>query len=126
MAPEVCKGHTYNFKVDVWGFGIMTMEMMEQEPPLLNEEPLEALKIIAKQGTPPIKEPDKWSQEMKSFLSICLATSASCRASMKEVLAHDFLKGACSRLELRKIILEGKLLADLRPVETFEGFEEVH
>jgi serine/threonine-protein kinase CLA4 len=68
MAPEVCKGQTYNFKVDVWALGIMTMEMMEGEPPLLSEEPLEALKIIARRGTPALKQPDKWSKELKSFL----------------------------------------------------------
>jgi hypothetical protein len=45
---------------------------------------------------------------------------------MKEVLDHDFLKRGCSRLELSTTILEGKRVADLSPVETFEGFEEVH
>jgi serine/threonine protein kinase len=126
MAPEVCKGQTYNFKVDTWGLGILAIEMMEGEPPHLNEKPLEALKMIARGGTPSIKEPEKWSKELKSFLSNCLAVSVPHRASIKEVLAHDFLKGGCSRWDLRSIILKGKQIADLRPVEIFEGFEEVH
>lgn len=126
MAPEVCKGQTYNFKVDTWGLGIMTMEMMEGEPPNLSEEPLKALKIIAEKGTPRLKQPAKWSKQLKLFLSICLTVGVFSRASMKEVLAHDFLKEGCSRDELITIILEGKKIADLRPVEKFDGFEEVH
>jgi serine/threonine protein kinase len=108
MAPEVCKGQTYNFKVDTWGLGILAIEMMDGEPPHLNEKPLEALKKIACGDTPAIKEPDKWSKELKSFLSNCLAVSVPFRASMKEVLAHDFLKGGCSRSDLCTIILEVK------------------
>ncbi|KAE9368543.1 Pkinase-domain-containing protein [Stipitochalara longipes BDJ] len=127
MAPEVCKGQIYNFKVDTWGLGITTMEMMEGEPPNLNQEPLEALKLIAEKGTPVLKEPAKWTTELKLFLSLCLTVSVPCRASMKEVLTHVFLKGGCSREELRAIILEGKKMAGKsHPEETFDGFEKVH
>lgn len=126
MAPEVCRGQYYTFKVDTWGLGIMTMEMMEGEPPNLSLDPLDALKQIASSGTPSIKEPGKWSKELKSFLSYCLVVSGIYRASMKEVLAHEFLKGGCSRGDLRTVILEGKKIADLRTVENFEGFEEMH
>jgi serine/threonine protein kinase len=126
MAPEVCNGETYNFKVDTWGLGIMTMEMMEGEPPHLNEDPLEALKKIARTETPALKAPDQWCWELKSFLSICLTVSVPCRASMKEVLAHDFLKRAMPRWKLSTIILEGQKIADINPQESFEGFEEMH
>jgi protein-serine/threonine kinase len=127
MAPEVCKGETYSFTVDTWGLAITTMEMMEGEPPNLGEKPLEALKIIAKNGAPVLKEPAKWSRDLKAFLSICLPVSAPCRALMKEVLDHGFLKGGCSRQELRNIILEGKKFADkYRPEVAFDGFEEEH
>jgi serine/threonine protein kinase len=127
MAPEVCRGQDYDFKVDTWGLGIMAMEMMEGEPPNLSLAPLEALRMIASSGTPTIKQPDKWSDELKSFLSSCLAVSVPDRASMKEVLGHDFLKGSCSRWELRTIILEGQEKRKRwRPEECFGGFEEVH
>ena len=101
MAPEVVKQKEYDSKVDMWSLGIMAIEMIESEPPYLNEEPLKALFLIATNGTPTLKNPDKLSRELKVFLSQCLTVDVQMRATAIEILECDFLiRGGCSLASL--------------------------
>ncbi|EUC42602.1 hypothetical protein COCMIDRAFT_39346 [Bipolaris oryzae ATCC 44560] len=104
MAPEVVKQKEYGNKVDIWSLGIMAIEMIESEPPYLNEEPLKALYLIATNGTPRLKKPDKLSKELKAFLSVCLCVDVKSRASASELISHDFLKSGCSLASLSQLL----------------------
>ncbi|KAG5437300.1 hypothetical protein PCANB_001093 [Pneumocystis canis] len=104
MAPEVVKQKEYGAKVDIWSLGIMAIEMIETEPPYLNEEPLKALYLIATNGTPTLKKPDKLSKELKSFLAVCLCVDVKSRATAEELLEHDFLKKSCSPSSLSSLL----------------------
>ncbi|KAL2848483.1 kinase-like domain-containing protein [Aspergillus pseudoustus] len=104
MAPEVVKQKEYGPKVDCWSLGIMAIEMIESEPPYLNEEPLKALYLIATNGTPRLKAPEKLSKELKSFLSVCLCVAVDSRATAQELLDHDFLKMGCSLASLAELL----------------------
>lgn len=104
MAPEVVKTKAYDEKVDVWSLGIMTIEMIEGEPPYLNEEPLKALFLIATNGTPKLKNPEKLSLAIKKFLSICLCVDVKYRASTDELLQHEFLQMACGPEKLSRLL----------------------
>ncbi|KAI7830025.1 kinase-like domain-containing protein [Kickxella alabastrina] len=91
MAPEVVKQKPYGPKVDVWSLGIMVIEMIESEPPYLDEEPLKALYLIATNGTPALKHPETLSRELKGFLAECLCVDVQSRATMEELLTQEFL-----------------------------------
>ncbi|XP_058680353.1 serine/threonine-protein kinase PAK 1-like, partial [Ammospiza caudacuta] len=40
LAPEVLTSQPYGPKVDIWSFGIVGIEMIEQEPPYWNQSPI--------------------------------------------------------------------------------------
>ncbi|PLW46376.1 hypothetical protein PCANC_00121 [Puccinia coronata f. sp. avenae] len=104
MAPEVVKQKEYGAKIDIWSLGIMAIEMIENEPPYMEEEQLKALYLIATNGTPKLKHPERSSKELKDFLSVCLCVNVNSRATSDELLQHEFLQKACPRTRLAPLL----------------------
>ncbi|SGZ37879.1 uncharacterized protein HGUI_00079 [Hanseniaspora guilliermondii] len=91
MAPEVVNRQNYDQKIDIWSLGIMIIEMVDGEPPYMNETPLRALYLIAKNGTPDFQTKDGLCEVGKDFMYKCLTYDPQDRPSADELLTHRFI-----------------------------------
>ncbi|KAJ7235843.1 kinase-like domain-containing protein [Mycena rebaudengoi] len=92
MAPEMAAARNYSFKADVWALGIITIEMIEQDPPHYYEDSHTAQHLIAINGAPTLKEPSDSSTETNRFLAECLRVDVDRRPASEELLRHAFFR----------------------------------
>ncbi|XP_023801287.1 serine/threonine-protein kinase PAK 1-like [Cyanistes caeruleus] len=86
MAPEVVLCLPYGPKVDIWSFGIVGIEMVERQVPHDSRGSLSVQLLIAKGGTPQLRQPKLLSALLRDFLSCCVQTDEAQRWSAEELL----------------------------------------
>lgn len=112
MAPEMVTRKPYGTKVDIWSLGIMAIEMLDGEPPYLNEKPLRALYYIATNGRPqPTTDMSKMSDEFRDFLEQTLCEDVKRRPTATELLKHPFIRMAKPLITLAPLIQAAKDVA---------------
>jgi serine/threonine protein kinase len=108
MAPEVVTKQPYTTAIDIWSLGIMTLEMIDGEPPYMDQDPVKALYLIATHGSPEIKNPEELSPTLLDFLHACLQLKPENRPSAEDLLKHHFLASSnlASYQDMRGLLLK--------------------
>ncbi|KAH9618939.1 hypothetical protein KSS87_002526 [Heliosperma pusillum] len=97
MAPEVLQpGSGYNFKADIWSFGITALELAHGHAPFSKYPPMKVL-LMTIQNAPPgldhVRD-KKFSKNFKEMVAMCLVKDQSKRPTAEKLLKHSFFKHA--------------------------------
>ncbi|KAJ0962142.1 hypothetical protein J5N97_029970 [Dioscorea zingiberensis] len=114
MAPEVLQpGSGYNFKADIWSFGITALELAHGHAPFSKYPPMKVL-LMTLQNAPPgldYERDKRFSKSFKEMVAMCLVKDQAKRPTAEKLLKHSFFKQAKTpELSLKSI------LADLPPL----------
>ncbi|KAL6979401.1 non-specific serine,threonine protein kinase [Sarracenia purpurea var. burkii] len=97
MAPEVLQpGNGYDFKADIWSFGITALELAHGHAPFSKYPPMKVL-LMTIQNAPPGLDYDrdkKFSKSFKEMVAMCLVKDQTKRPTAEKLLKHSFFKHA--------------------------------
>lgn len=97
MAPEVLQpGSGYDFKADIWSFGITALELAHGHAPFSKYPPMKVL-LMTLQNAPPGLDYDRdkrFSKSFKEMVAMCLVKDQTKRPTAKKLLKHSFFKNA--------------------------------
>ncbi|CAG8801512.1 3020_t:CDS:2, partial [Gigaspora rosea] len=115
MAPEVMKHADYDYKADIWSFGITSIELATGNAPFAKYSPIKVI-MVTLSNDPPTLDRDstkhKYSRVFKEMIDQSLQKDPSKRLTAEKLLNHQFFKFA-----KKKDYLVTKILQNLLPLE---------
>lgn len=110
MAPEVMQQlHGYDYKADIWSFGITALELAHGHAPFSKYPPMKVL-LMTLQNAPPgldYERDKRFSKSFKDLVATCLVKDPRKRPPSEKLLKHSFFKHGRSAEYLARSILDG-------------------
>lgn len=116
MAPEVMEiTRGYDFKADIWSFGITALELAYGHAPYAKFPPMKVIYLTIS-GKPPTLDKKqtsrKYSRMFKDMIDCCLQRDPAKRPTAKALLKHPFFKTMAKKPQF----LVSSVLAHVPPV----------
>lgn len=122
MAPEVMEQADYDYKADIWSFGITAIELATGHAPFAKHPPLKVLMMTLNNDPPTLSREtntNRFSRVFKEMIDTCMSKDPSKRPSSEKLLLHPFFKQAKKSEWLAKNLINDIPSIENRPVKKF-------
>ncbi len=86
MAPEVVEGGGYDFRADMWSFGITAIELAHGEAPYSDLPSMKVIVSILNNDPPRLSPGRKWDSSFEAMVAACLQKDPNKRPTSEQLL----------------------------------------
>jgi serine/threonine protein kinase len=107
IAPEVIEstnGRGYDYKADIWSFGITAIELVKGAPPYIEFPPMKIILLVKNSDPPQLGKDAEYENAFKEIVNLCLQKDPELRPSAEVLLKKKYFQKArgseyiCARL----------------------------
>lgn len=120
MAPEVIdsnKNIGYDFKADIWSFGITAIELAKGSPPYIEYPPMKIILLVKNSDPPQLGKDEDFDSSFKEIVNLCLQKDPTKRPTAEFLLKKKYFNKAKGT----EYILN-HLVPTIPPIENFISY----
>jgi serine/threonine protein kinase len=98
LAPELASMQPYDCKADIWSFGVLAIELVEAEPPMIRANIQNVIRSILN-GEIGLSDPESVTPQLANLIQMCLVPEPKFRKSASELLEEEIFNKTISKTE---------------------------